>query len=239
VTDPDEPPPAAAAPAGQPPTLAGHGKAPGSRLVALLLSAAALVAGIVTVRAAFLSNDAGGLWQQSLRQEVKAAAGAVEDIRFVYGDEARQAFRYASATVREEEFRKAADGLTGAARDAMLFEADVQARVAASVLSSSEVAGDPRYALPGGAYDLILRLVDTRQRAPGLVALDPDATQAHGDLPASKAVAMMATTVPIGFAFMLGALAQAFVRRRRILLALSAGALAGAVILAIGVEVLL
>jgi hypothetical protein len=210
--------------------------APGSRFVALLLAAAALTAAILAARASFLSNDATGLWQQSLREEVKSGAAVVETIRFLYDDEARATFRYAIAKIREEEFRKAADGRTGPTRDALLFEAEVQAQVVPILRSSWELANDPRYARPDGGYDVLLRLADSRAQDPDLVALDPDARQTQGDRPAAKAVATMAATLPVGIAFLLGAFAQAFIRWRRLLLAFGAGSLVGAMILAVAVE---
>jgi hypothetical protein len=221
------------------PSPGPHRPIPSSRLVAMLLAAAALLAAILTARASFLSNDAAGRWQEALRQEVKSGAAVVEDVRFVYTDEARQAFRYAVTRVREAEFRKAAEALSGGLRDAVLLEADIQKKLGESIVSSSEVASDPRYALPGGGYDMVLRLADARGRSPDFLALDPDATDAKGEAPARKAVALMASTIPVGLAFMLGAIGQAFGHRRRLLLVMGAGALIGAALLALLVELAL
>jgi hypothetical protein len=205
------------------------------RGLALLLAVTAAFAAVIGARASLLAGEASGNWQQAVRQEVKAAAAAVEDIRFVYGDEAAQAFRVLEATVRAEEYRAAAEQATGATRDILLAEASAQDHVRGALLASAEVAQDARYERPDGTYDLGLRLRDLRNRFPDLVALRPDDPQAAGDRVARHAINATAVTIPLGLTFVFGALAQGFPGRRRPFLAagvatLAAGAVAAAVV---------
>lgn len=81
---------------------------PGGRGLAVLLAVSALFAGAIGARTSLFASNASGPWQQAVRHEVKAAAAAVGDIRFVYGDEASQAFRAVEASVRTLGSRRAA-----------------------------------------------------------------------------------------------------------------------------------
>ena len=235
----DRPPAADAPPVAEAASDHAVTKAPSSRVVAALLAAAALVAAIITTVASFASNEATGLWQQSLREEVKSAAAVVEDVRYVYTVEARQSFRYTTARVREAEYRRVAATLTGDLRAQVEFEATVQQKVADAIKSSSDLASDPRYELPSGGYDLIRRLADARARYPELAALDPEATADGAQRPARRATALLGATTPVGLAFMFGALAQAFIHRRKLLLVLGAGSLVAAIALAVLIMVTL
>jgi hypothetical protein len=209
---------------------------PGGRRLALLLALAALFAGAVGARASLVASGASGHWQQAVRQEVKAAAAAVEDIRFVYGDEASQAFRAVEAAFRAEEYRLAAEQQEGLARSILLAEAAAQDQLREILISTSEVAKDPRYAREDGSYDLGLRLRDQRNRYPDLVAIRPDDPQAAGDRLAKQAIGETAVTIPIALTFLFGSLAQGFRSRRRLFLAFATISLLGAVVATLFVE---
>ena len=209
---------------------------PGGRGLAVLLAVAALFAGAIGARTSLLASNASGFWQQAVRQEVKAAAAAVEDIRFVYGDEAAQAFRAVEATVRAQEYRAAAEGQTGIARSVLLAEAAAQDQLLAATVKSSDIAKDPRYARDDGSYDLCLRLRDVRNRDPDLVAIRPDDPQAAGDRLALQAISETAVGIPIGLTFLFGSLAQGFRRWRRPLLALGTASLVAGIVAAALIE---
>ena len=200
----------------------------GGRGLALLLAVAALFAAAVGARTSLLASSASSSWQQSVRQEVKAAAAVVEDIRFVYGDEASQAFRAVEATIRAEEYRAAAQNKTGVARSVLLAEAAAQDQLRTILVSTSDVAKDPRYARNDGSFDLGMRLVDVRNRNANLVAINPDDPQADGDRLANQAINETAVGIPIALTFLFGSLAQGFRRRRRLFIALGTLALIAA-----------
>jgi hypothetical protein len=190
----------------------------GNFSVALMLAAAAIVAAALGGRAALLSSQSSDAWQSAVRQEVKRAAAVVEDIRFVYVDEAPLAYEAAKAKIRAAELRGQAPAGGGATRDFVLTEARVQDTLVETADGASEVVGDPAYALDGGGFDLTLRLADQRNRFPDLVAIDPDEPQEQGDELGRHTYLAVAATIPASVAFLLGAAAQAFARRRRVLL---------------------
>jgi hypothetical protein len=183
--------------------------------VALLLAVAALLAAAIAARASLLASDAGGKWQSAVRTDLKLAAAMTEDVRFVYDEEAPVAFRIATARVRAEAFRAQAGTAAPAVRAVLLVEAQAQDAVADALLpASEEFAADPKYARPDGGFDVGKRLADVRAEHPDLVALDPAGLQAAGDAWADRAVWVLLATVPVGMAFLFGALAQAYRRRR-------------------------
>ena len=102
----------------------------------------------------------------------------------------------------------------------------------------SDLTATPQYALPSGGLDLGKRLADVRATSPDMVALDPDVIQATGDRQANRARLMVLAALPIGIAALLGVMAEPFRRRRRILLAGGAVALAIGAAMAVAVEVL-
>lgn len=211
-------------------------ESPAGRGLALLLAVAALFAAAVGTRASLLGSDASAHRQQAVRQEVKAAAAVVEDLRFVYGDEASQAYRAIEAAIRAEEYRAAADQQTGFARSVLLAEAAAQDQLREILVGASEIAKDPKYARDDGSYDLGLRLRDMRDRYPDLVALRPDDPQAVGDRLARQAISETAVSIPVALTFLFGALAQGFRGRRRLFMALGTVALVAGLVGAAFIE---
>jgi hypothetical protein len=228
------PPPPPPAPAAPPPTPTVE--QPSDRPLAILLGAAAILAAVLGAHASFLANDSSAAWQQAVRIEVKHAAAMVEDVRFVYGDEAPQAYRVLEARVRSKSFSDAADSATREIQAVLLAEAFTHEQVAAALEPSSELARDARYRLPDGSVDVARRLADQRATSPDLVALDPEAAQASGDRFASHALLVLAAALPLGFTFLLGALARAFPRGRRSFLLAGTAALVGSLVAALAVE---
>jgi hypothetical protein len=133
----------------------------------------------------------------------------------VYTDEGPLAYRIAEARVREGTFREQAAGATEEIGAALTLEADVQKTLAESLLPNSEIAADPRYALPEGGFELAMRLADDRALDPSLLAVDPAPEQAAGDRAIAKGVMLVAAGVPVGLTLFLGALATAFGAYRR------------------------
>jgi hypothetical protein len=206
----------------------------GDRAVAALLAAAAVIAAILAARAAFLSSEASGAWQQMVRQEVKRGAAITEQVRNVYGSQATIAYQVVQQRVREQEFRAAAEVASGEARESLLFEADVHAQAEAALVEALAedapvIADSERYLLADGSIDLVRLLADVRAADPDLTAIDPDLEQARGDGAARRALLTIGAAIPVGVTFFLGALAQAIRRVRRPLL------VGGAVSLAVGV----
>jgi hypothetical protein len=189
-----------------------------SRAVPFLLAVAAIVAALVTARAALLASDASVLWIRSVGEEQKRGAMLQEEVRYAYGTEGTVGFMLLTYQARAEELRANADGQPATTAGRLLTEAQGQQSVVDLVGSDSPLFTDPRYRLPSGGLDLELRLADARAGDPDSLALDPIATLEAGDAAAERSDRLLLTTILIAAAFLFGSLAQAFRGRRRPLL---------------------
>jgi hypothetical protein len=184
-------------------------------IVAVLLACAAVVAAIIGARAAVVGDDGSDTWHSAVREDVKRDAGLVEDVRFVYSEEAPLAFQVSEGEVRADEAHEQAKGTSGLTRELLEAHAGAFEGVVRVIGGASKLAKDEDYHLDNGGYNVLQRLVDTRAENPDLVALDPDATEAEGADLSYESALMVATTLPAGLAFLCGALAHGFPSRRR------------------------
>jgi hypothetical protein len=232
----DAPPPPADQDAGRA-TAGGAGAEANGRGVALLLAAAAIVAAVVGARASLMTANASVAWQQAVVEEVKRAAGYVEDIRHVYGDEAQAALLYTEARFRSEELASADLPSAPAPQALVTVERDAWQEVLKALAPSTELGADPAYATREG-FDVGQRLADARAQSPELVSLDPDATAAAGDDAGEKALRLVSTTPLAATAFLFGSLAQGFARRRRAFLCTAVAFLLAGIAAAFAAEVI-
>jgi hypothetical protein len=207
----------------------------GGHAVAVLVAVAAILAAILGARSAILASDASDAWQSAVRQEVKRDAALVEDVRFTFGDEARNAFRVAQARVRSQAYQEAAATAPDPVKAALATEASALDQIATALTQSAVMASDPKYALPDGGFDTAKRLADVRAEQADLLAVNPDTAQEEGDADATKSTRMLAAAIVVAFALLFGAVAEVYVRRRRLLVivgtvALVIGAIAAAVV---------
>jgi len=219
---------------------AGGGATDGGehRGVAILLGAAAIVAAITGALATGLSSDASDAWQSALRTEVKRSAAALEDVRYLYQVELPPVITVLGARAQRDTLKAAAAASSGYTAQALTIASGAQANLASAIEPSYTLSTDPAYALPGGGVNLARRLADLRAQNPDLVALDPDAIERSGDALATKARLMSLALVPLGLTALLGTLAQAFLRRRGLLLAAGSITLGIGAVAALAVEVL-
>ena len=218
-----------------------HGDSSGDgehRGVAILLGAAAIVAAIVGALASGMSSDASDAWQSALRTEVKRSAGAVTDIRYLYQSELPPVITILGARAQRDALKVAASGATGYTAQALTIAAGAQGNLATAIEPAYELSTNAAYALPGGSLNLAQRLADLRAENPDLVALDPDKVERQGDALAARTHALTLALLPLGLTALLGTLAQAFARRRGILLAAGSVTLVAGAIAAIAAEVL-
>ena len=176
-----------------------------------------VVAGVVA-SSALLASDANGGRQDGVRQEIKRSAATIEDIREVYGIEAPLAFRISVARLRATELKRAAEqaGLDGsvAAVDAVVQE-QTAFRFAAAEKGTGSLADGDRYSLADGGFDVVRRLADVRRENPGLVALDPQSTQADADRDGGTAQIIAAACGVLTVTYAGLVLAAGFRRRHR------------------------
>lgn len=152
---------------------------------------AVIVGAVLTGVVAYLYSDASGTWQQSVRDETERTAARQEQVRKIYGDEARVAFRAAVADIRARALRPIRDTSRLAASEyAVAAQAAFQLR---RTSPPDSLVGDPRYALPNGGFDVPHRLtVLTRTEAE---PTDAARTRAEGDTQAVRAGAVAVITV--------------------------------------------
>ncbi len=185
--------------------------------VAVTLAAAAVLAACLGARAAIVLGSAGDDLQSAVRTDLKRDAAIVEDVRFVYQDEAPQAFRYAKAVILAQEMIRAATGQSGLVRAALLVDAGTQTQIAQTFLKGSAIASNSRY-LINGSFSVGRRLGDIRRKYPALVALDPAEKYRAGSRAAWHGNLDAATTLGPALAFLLAACGEAFAARRRLFL---------------------
>jgi hypothetical protein len=197
--------------------------------VAILLALAAVVAAAIGIRAAILADHGSAAWSESIREDVKRGAGLVEDVRFVYTEEAPVALEIAAARILAEEENRGGQVAPESIAGFILSEAAAQEGVAETLEPSSAIAKDPHYGNWKHGYEVAERLADVRKENPELVELEPDETEAEGSDLRLESSLLIASTIPVALAFLCGALADAFESRRRQLV------IAGFCLVAIGI----
>ena len=206
--------------------------------VALMLAVAAVVAAALAGRASLRAESAFDAWQQANRTQIKQGAALVEDVRFVFAAEGPSALRAVESRIRADELRAQAAEEQGEVRAAVLAEAEAAEALAAALEESGFELGKEEYRTEDGGLDVTRRLADARNENPELVRLDPDEAQSRGNALGDRAAMGMAATIPVGLAFLFGALGQALPARRRTLVWVGWGAVGVAVLLGILLEVL-
>ena len=157
-------------------------------------------------------EDASGEWQSSVRVQVREGAGEVNAALLVY-DEALFGGRVAEARFRAEELRREAAETALETSAAVLAESTVLSALA----EAFDSAGNP--SAGEGTLNVRERLADLRRQRTRGMEPSPSALAEEGDRQDRRATWAAAAAVPGGVAFLLGALAQAFSRRRRLLVA--------------------
>jgi len=203
----------------------------------VLLAATAVALALVGTRAALLADSGQELTHQSLREDVKRSAAIVEDVRAVYQDEFYVALMIAQARIHGAALRAAARHQPPELRTLLRAQGLTEALATTKPAESAGLTSKPAYTAGFGEYDVLRRLADLRAENPALVALNPDKTQARGSERQETASLLMATTVLLAVAFLLGALAHAFPRGRRLLVAAGYGAVGAGLCAALVVEV--
>src|ERR687894_2023674 len=127
---------------------AANGETP--TIVAVLLACAAVVAAIIGARAALVGDDGSDTWHSAVREDVKAGAALVEDVRFVYTEDAPLAFQVSEGNIRAEEAHREARGTSGLTREILVAHAGAFEGVVRTIEQASKLAKDPDYELKNG-----------------------------------------------------------------------------------------
>ena len=177
--------------------------------VAWLALVAAIAAGVLPCWAALLSAKADGGWQTALREELTWSAALVEDVRFVYTDQAPDIFRVDLAEARAAALRDAAADRTDLGGQVAMAEARAELELAFRTRRRLGMSPEQEeaYRRPDGSFDLQRRLAHERNLHPNLVGMDPGRQQAAGDRAGGRAGWVAVAMVPVAGAFVLAALA--------------------------------
>ncbi|WP_141208582.1 hypothetical protein [Streptomyces griseorubiginosus] len=138
-----------------------------------------LVVSLATLLCTWQFSQAGGSYQDAVREDVKRQAAVQEDVRHLYADEAPPAFLVAA-----EEARARALAALGRDNRLAAAEHELASRTAFSLRQAAPpglLVGNDTYLTPDLGYDVPRRLADAQQRSAGLYALRPDATLREGD----------------------------------------------------------
>jgi hypothetical protein len=131
--------------------------------------------------ATYSANQAADSWQKSTTEEIKWSARALEQLRFVYLDEASDA-----ALIARWENRAAVLGdlaATGAA-GLLSAEAETARKIAEQKvfgLSGTNSLVAEKFRLPGGGFDVVRRLAELRQQETGVAAASAPTLMDDGD----------------------------------------------------------
>ncbi|MGH3806410.1 MAG: hypothetical protein ACRDRU_07210 [Pseudonocardiaceae bacterium] len=141
----------------------GH-RPPGAR--SWLQIAVLIVIAVTVFIATWQFSEAGGLWQDAVREDVRRSAALQEDVRYAYADEAALGFRVAAAEAR-------ADGLRALKNTSRLAASEytIATQTAFALRQASppdNLIGGVSYVRGELGYDMVRRLVDIRARHPDL-----------------------------------------------------------------------
>lgn len=214
------------------------GDRPGRRGTAWLLAAAAVVAAVAGATASVASSNASGAWQVAVRRQLEQADAIRAGLDELYLREAPQALAVTAARFRAEELTAAAARLGEPDRAAVLAEAAKEAALADRLAAGGAPLVTNGHYLTLAGLDTGRRLAELRGSTK-VGAPIPPRWQAKGDRDAHRAEALMAATIPVGLAFLLGALSRAFPAGRPRFLAGGAACLATAVASAVAASVAL
>ena len=184
-----------------PPSRRLRRRPPGSRVTGsnLAQTFVTVAVAIAAALAALESASAADSWQASVRAEIRASAALLEDVRFVYGDEAPVGLEIAllemGARSLEEPYA----------------EADRQAALALKGAADPGHLVGGGYDLATGGYDVARRLADERAKRPELTRLNPDDHRVEGDRHGRRALLIVALTIPLVLVY---AAVDAVLRRR-------------------------
>jgi hypothetical protein len=138
-----------------------------------------LVVSLATLLCTWQFSQAGGAYQDAVREDVKRQAAVQEDVRHLYADEAPPAFLVAS-----EEARAEALSALGKDNQLAVSEHALASRTAFSLRHAAApelLVGNDTYRTRNLGYDVPRRLANAQERSPEIYALNPDATLREGD----------------------------------------------------------
>jgi hypothetical protein len=188
--------------------------------IALLILLASVLSATVSLLGALLSSEAADQWQTAVRLDIRDTTALVEDVRYVYADQAPAIFQTDVAEARTTALDRAAHGSNGLPSATAAAEAAVERQLATLMRPRSQLspAQDLTYRRADGTFDLGKRLADEhRLPAPPGVPTAEEA-RAAGNRAGGEVARVMAVLLPVAAVFELALLAQWRPGRRQPLL---------------------
>jgi hypothetical protein len=179
-----------------------------------LLSASAIIAALITLRAELLSSTATNAWAQATQAEAERGGYLVRSADYVFTGIGVDKFIETEATLLGDQFRKYAMSNRGRVRAALLAEARIQSRTLRRVQSGFDIVkvGDSYLESPGYYYYADHLSSELRT----VVFEPPDRAQQEGDQLATRAALTMSLNIGAALAFLAGTISAAWDRRRRL-----------------------
>jgi hypothetical protein len=206
--------------------------------VAVLLAAAAIVAGVIGARRDDFAGGASGDWSRAVRVEVKRGVATTGADQLVYGTTVPNVAQLQEATVQAKAYLAelgSASGLTAAERDALGVRAQIEytrsIELARTTTAEAGYFGADHYS----RFDLRNALLDERRDSVrGLEA--PVAVQKDGDRLSRFSIADGVAEVLVAVVVLLASVAVALGGARRAVLRVGAGVLVVSVAILVAVE---
>ena len=178
--------------------------------VALLLGASGLLSALFAAIASQRIGAADHTWEVSSLSDAHRASGVEFALEHVYADEGPVALDVVKSRVLSKVMKSASAHDPPDVQAVLTTEAFAQSQQAAEEANSVGLTSDWRYALPDGAFDVEGRLRDALRSYPADAVLNPQRWFNEGDKQSHQAVRILEATVPLGVAFLLGAIARVF-----------------------------
>lgn len=153
--------------------------------------------------ATYLTGEADSRWESSVRDNVRSSAGLLEDVRYLFIDEAPVAFEYSVAQARADALTEAADTAPKGEAGVALIEADLVRTSADLQQQDRAMSGDSLLEQEywrGDHFDIPARLADLRARNG---AESEQASRESGDRFAVAALGVSALPIPVAMVYLI------------------------------------
>ncbi|HEX3330756.1 MAG TPA: hypothetical protein VHS27_12605 [Gaiellales bacterium] len=206
--------------------------------VAVLLAAAAIVAGVIGARRDDFAGGASGDWSRAVRLEVKRSLATTSADQLIYGTTVPNVAQLQEATVQAKAYLAelgSASGLTAAERDALGVRARIE--YTRSIALARTTVADARYfgADHYSRFDLGRALLDERRDSVRGVE-DPVRVQAGGDRLSRFSIADGVAEILVAVVVLLASVAVALGAKRPAVLRVAAAVLVVSVAVSVAVE---
>ncbi|EMY35857.1 hypothetical protein D477_002196 [Arthrobacter crystallopoietes BAB-32] len=171
-----------------------------------------VVVALLLAAATYAANKAAGEWQSATTEEIRWSAASLEQLRFVYLDEAPDAFTIARWESRADVLDERSAGGRSPLLEAEAKTARASAEQKIFGLKGTNALIAERYRLPGGGFDVVRRLADLQRQEANDSAVSGPVLMAKGDRYRTIALGLALACIPVVVTWFL---LQPLTRKRR------------------------